>query len=98
MHERTHCRDRDANRHCHAATDADGYINADCDVPAAGVRAGPVWCFHADCEDAMIDQLCDEQLLIAQMVRQARRRGDFAMVGRYMACRRRLDGMIKEQS
>lgn len=44
----------------------------------------------------MIEQLCDEQLLIAQMVRQARRRGDFAMVGWYMACWRRLDGMIKE--
>jgi hypothetical protein len=44
----------------------------------------------------MIEQLCDEQLLIAQMVRQARRRGDFAMVGWYMACWRRLDGMIEE--
>lgn len=46
----------------------------------------------------MIDQLCDEQLLIAQMVRSARRRGDFAMVSRYMVCWRWLDRVIKEIS
>jgi hypothetical protein len=43
----------------------------------------------------MIDQLCDEQLLIAQMVRRARRRGDFAMVSQYMRCWQVLDTMIK---
>lgn len=44
----------------------------------------------------MIDQLCDEQLLIAQMVRSARRRGDFEMASQYMVCWRKLDRMIKE--
>ena len=44
----------------------------------------------------MIDQLCDEQLLIAQMVRSARRRGDFEMVSQYMVCWRKLDMLIKE--
>ena len=45
-----------------------------------------------------IDQLCDEQLLVARMVRSARRRGDFDMVSQYMVCWQRLDRMIKEQS
>lgn len=43
-----------------------------------------------------IDALCDEQLLIAQMARSARRRGDFVMVSEYARCWRALDRLIKE--
>ncbi len=46
----------------------------------------------------MIDALCDEQLLMAQMIRNARRRGDFAMVREYMRCWQAQDNAIKEVS
>lgn len=44
----------------------------------------------------MIDQLCDEQIDVCRLLRNAARRGDHALVAHYMACWRMIDRMIKD--
>lgn len=43
-----------------------------------------------------IDALCDEQLLLALLIRNARRRGDFTMVAQYVRCWQAQDNAIKK--
>ena len=104
---------RHANRNtgCPAAFCANGYRYADrCpdghahgngntgNVDTAASVCCCKMCMVADRSEAMIDQLCIDQIDVCRLLRNAARRGDRALVAHYMACWRMIDRMIKEQS